>query len=344
MGASQQVLFGISGAASNYFGTGADGNTTISTNTSLISTLDSDMVVKNYGDLTVNASVTLTTSNRCKGLLLYVKGNLVVNGTISMSTRGASVNPTSAGVSATGLRIIRLKSGSTETLAASDVAGCGSAATTAEAFQAAISSNGKIYTIARTGASGGAAVTDSGGGGVAGNQGSDGTTGQSGGGSSGGARYFCGPSGRGGNGTCFSGGPGGGGCNNIVTAGVTAGNDNGGAGGDTANTGATGSGAGNPAGTAAPGGVTGDAGTGGLLIIIVSGNVTIGAAGVISANGNLGGNAQASGGSSGGGNILTLYAGTLSNSGTIQANGGPNPGSNGARGGNGSVQTDSIAA
>lgn len=340
MGAIQQILLGIKGGFSNYFGSGADGDTTISVNTDLSSSTDGDMIVKNYKDLTVDSGVTLTTSNRCKGLLIYVDGNLVVNGTISMTARGAAVNPESAGVSATGLRIIRKKSGSSETLSATDLAGCGSAATTAEAFQSAISSNGKIYTIARRGANGGAAVTDpAGSSGVNASQGSDGSTGQSGGGSSGAARFLSGPSGRGGNGTCFSGGPGGGATNDATTAGVTSGDDNGGAGGNKAtSTGSAGGGAGNPAGT----GATPQNGTGGLLIIIVRGNVTVGASGVISADGMLGGNAQASGGSSGGGNILLLRAGSYTNSGSVRANGGASPGNLGARGGNGSVQTDVI--
>ena len=325
----------------NYFGTGADGDVTISANTDLPSTLDGDVVVKNYNNLTINSGCKLTVANRCKGLLLYVKGDLVVNGELSMTARGASVNPTTAGVSATGLRIVRFKTGATDTLSASDLAGCGSAATTAEGNQAGISGNGKIYTIARTGASGGAAVTDAGGSGVAGNQGGDGSTGQSGGGASGGARWFSGPSGRGGNGTCFSGGPGGGATNNGVTDGVTAGSDTGGAGGNACTGGASGSGAGNPAGS---NGTVGENGTGGLLILIVRGNVTIGATGIISADGKLGGSAQSSGGASGGGNILLLRGGTYSNSGSVRANGGSAAPSLGGRGGNGSVQVDQINA
>jgi hypothetical protein len=277
-------------------------------------------------------------SNRCKGLLIYVKGNCTINGILSMTARGASVDPTSAGVPSTGIRIIRKKTGQSSTLAASDMAGCGSAAIASEAFQPGIAANGQIFVIARTGANGGAAVTAPGEALIAGNPGAAGTAGQSGGGGSGDARWFSGPTGRGGNGTCFSGGPGGGACNNAVTAGVTAGSDTGGPGGNTSGTNAVGSGAGNPAGAAASG-VVGTVGTGGLLILIVGGNLTIGASGVIASDGSIGGSSQAAGGSSGGGPVLVLYAGTLSNSGTVRSLGGASPGGGGLNaGGNGSVQ------
>ena len=63
---------------------------------------------------------------------------------------------------------------------------------------------------------------------------------------------------------------------------------------------------------------------------MVRGNLAVGASAVISANGSAGGNANqatsghitCSGAGSGGGRVIILYAGTLSNSGTVQANGG----------------------
>lgn len=72
---------------------------------------------------------------------------------------------------------------------------------------------------------------------------------------------------------------------------------------------------------------------GGFILIIAGGNITIGATGVIEANGGVGGkgadcsNATAYGGGAGGGGagggvIGLLYAGTYTNSGVVQANGG----------------------
>ena len=77
----------------NYFGTGADGDVTISADTELGTTEDGDILVKNYGNLTIDAAKTLTVDNRCRGLVLFVDGNLVVNGTISMTARGAWADP-----------------------------------------------------------------------------------------------------------------------------------------------------------------------------------------------------------------------------------------------------------
>jgi len=333
-------VIGVVEEAGNYFGDASDGDVTISTDTNLSATQDGDMVVMNYSSLTINTGVTLTTNNRCKGLLIYVTGNATINGTLTMNARGANVDPVVAGVSSTGLRLPMLKSGSIDTLAAADFAGCGSAAIAAVANQGAISGDGKIYTIARGGAAGGASVVSSNG-----NDGSNGTTGESGGGGSGGS--YSAASGAGAAGTCFTGGSGGGGGSESGTA--TDGGDYGGAGGDGSYYEGAG-GSGNPGGAGYAGtGPDGNNGTGGLLILIVGGNLTIGGSGVISANGvdgPLNPVRWGAGGATGGGNVLVLYAGTLSNSGSITATGGTAGtgwgGELSGAGGNGSVQTAQI--
>ena len=106
-----------------------------------------------------------------------------------------------------------------------------------------------------------------------------------------------------------------------------------------------GGGAGNPGGVGAGSGVwgpTGATGTGGLIIIFVMGNVTIGSAGqIVSAgSGNSGILGGASGGASGGGIIYLAYKGTLSNEGTVSAPGGVNGHSDytGGNGGAGNCQ------
>lgn len=70
------------------FGTGADGDVVISSNTDLPSTLNGDIIYKNYRNLTINSGCTLSVSNACRGLWIRVRGTLVLNGTISMSKKG----------------------------------------------------------------------------------------------------------------------------------------------------------------------------------------------------------------------------------------------------------------
>lgn len=100
-----------------------------------------------------------------------------------------------------------------------------------------------------------------------------------------------------------------------------------------------------PAGTTC--GVSANLG-GGVLIILCRGNVTIASGGIVQADGLPGtANASNSGGAgSGGGSVLVGYGGTLSNSGTIRANGGLGAAGQqhtAANGGAGSVQTKTFA-
>ncbi|MBN2140853.1 MAG: hypothetical protein JW718_07585 [Desulfovibrionaceae bacterium] len=322
----------------NWFGDGSDGEVVISADTSLALTLDGDMVVKNYESLTIDEGKTLSVQNRCKGLLVYVRGDCAINGTLSMTARGAHADPVAAGVSEAGLLFRRFKSGETESNAETDLlSGAGADAVAAENNQPQVSGNGKVYAITRAGAAKGSGVVNSSGG-----NGGAGTSGQSGGGGAGGG----GPSVRGGHGadgSCFSGGPGG-------SGGWTATGDdadpNGGPGGG-GDFGGNSGGAGNPGGAGEGHGESGDDGTGGLIVLIVGGDLTIGANGKIESNGADGGDGVSAdctaGGASGGGPILVLYAGDLSNSGTIQSNGGSGgtgvgQGKIGGNGGAGSIQ------
>ena len=359
----------------NYFGDDSDGAVTISTDTNETvlnksGSYDGDMLVKNYSSLTIDVTKTLTLDQPARGMLVYVSGNCVINGTLSMTARGALANPTVAGgsdssaVSATGLRLPLLKTGSTDTLAAADFAGAGNAAVAAVANHAAISGNGKIYTVGRAGGAGGASSTISGSG-AAFNVGVAGTATLSAGGGGAGGGYSEGPAlyiGGGATGTAFSGGPGGGG-GYASSGGMTTATDGtayGGAGGNGGGTapvyGVKAGGAGNPGGTSAGGAsMNGLDGTGGLLILMVGGDLTIGASGSIEAGGAVGGDSLpgghgglGGGGGSGGGKLLTLYAGTLSNSGSIAAAGGAGgyaggvDGRHGNAGGAGHVVTEVI--
>jgi len=332
----------------NYFGDGHDGDVVIAANTNIPSTTDGDMVVMHYNSLTINAGALLTTANRCRGLIVYVKDDCVINGTLAMTGRGCKANPADASTSsytpvapsdghavpATGITIRRLAVGFTDTDVSTDhMYGCGVAAVQAEANQLPVEGNGIVVSIPRIGgagaagasnANGGTAANAPGGGGAGQNDPNSGQTG-----------------GAGAAATCFSGGSGGGGGDeNSALQGPAS--PYGGQGGPSSDGG--GSGAGNPAGTSNYSSLcVGEDGTGGLLILLVGGNLS--GSGLIASDGKKGGNAcsgvDGAGGGSGAGAVLTMYAGTNTFTGTIRANGGasgtPASGAGAGAGGAGAV-------
>lgn len=317
-----------------------------------VGSYDGDMVVKQYTSLTINSGNTLTTDQPCRGLFIYVQGDCTINGNLSMTARGASADPTTSGgsdasiVNATGIRYGFWYSGGTDTLtmSGSEFNGCGTNVKSAlSGVKSGTGNNYKVVTIPRTGAAATSNPTSPSAR-VDGNNGANGQTGSGGSGQVGDG----GTGGAGGAGTCFSGGAGGGGSRGNAGA---AGSSTGGAGGGAGNNGcgacSTAGGAGNP-GTGG-----GSSGTGGLLYLVVGGNLTIGATGVIESRGSTGGTAtgwcgsccpgeSAGGGGSGGGSIVVLYRGTLTNNGSIVATGGSGGVScstnRGGNGGNGTVQ------
>jgi len=360
-------------ATGNYFGNGDDG--ALSTSGNVTHTVqnkngsyDGDMVVKQYSSLTINSGHTMTTDQPCRGMLIYVTGNCTINGTLSMTARGPSANPTVAGgsdsnaVNSNGLQLAFLKSGSstTHTNSAASLNGCGTAVRTVFANQNSTSSNGVVYTLVRQGAAGGAQSTTTSGStngqGYDGNDASHGSTGQTGGGGGGSVMKEANgiaTGGAGSYGSCWGGGSGGGGAANATNHTHTGGSGTawGGAGGDGAAPGyPTGAGVGNPTGTAVAGAPSAS-GTGGLIILVVGGTLTVASGATVEAKGV---NASshnvawqgASGGASGGGNILLLSAGAYTNNGTINVGGGGPQhvtsdnytNRSGGRGGNGSAQ------
>ena len=244
----------------NFFGDGSDGALSTTGNVTFTSTLDGAPVVKQYTSLTINAGHTMTVSNRCKGLIIYVQGDLTISGTLSMSAKGASA----AGANVIIKRYAQLTGDSS--------------VISTEAGQ--VTNVFTDFTIPATGATGGSSATN-----ANGNAGTNGTGRQCGGGGSGAGGDANDTGGAGGAGTSFSGGPGGGGAadsGGAPTGGTGA--TNGGAGGNGATAGggqgAAGGGAGNGGGTGAQtgAGMTGSAGqsgTGGLIILIVGGNILI---------------------------------------------------------------------
>ena len=345
---------------SNYFGDGSDGAVTISSSTDLTvsntqGSYDGDMVFKQYTSLTVDSGQTLSTNVPCRGMFIYVTGDCAINGTINMTGKGAYANPASTSsptwgsagsdgnlLGSDGLRLGLVKSGSTESLTndGSDFNGCGTAVRTGVANQDNLSSNGKIYKVARTSSAGGATV------GTTPTAGNAGASGQSifatGGGGSGATSQAATPAGAAATGTCWSGGSGGGGVHNATGAAADA-TAYGGPGGS-GNFGGSAGGAGNPgaAGNGGHGG-TGQTGTGGTIWLIVGG--TLSGSGTMVAHGKDGGPFVADtcgGGGGSGGGAIVVAAVTDSSSITLTATGGSGTdvssgGGNSRDGGNGGI-------
>ena len=413
----------------NYYGTGADGDVVISTNTTLTppnirSAYDADAIVKNYHNLTINSGATLTASQPCRGLILYLTGDLTINGTLSMGDgttgKGAYANPATAiaasftgvipgtstsvtltagnagssgnsialaftgsnninsaistwntahptntvslssgsgtqtpsaqtlnlaggldAVSGSGIIIRRFKSGATSSDASTGrFAGVGQAAALEEENQPAAVANSLVFAIPRVGGAKGTAATNGGS-----------VTNGTGGGGGGGNSNFAG--GVGSDGTCFAGGSGGGGggTNNDSPAAGS---------GDAAPyAGLAGAGLGSIGSNRGQGGIgnpngssinpVSTSGNGGVIMLFVKGNVTIGSTGSILAQGSTINNPATEGGgggASGGGAVVLLYAGNYANSGTISASGGlagtTSVGTPGGSGGSGSVIVSQI--
>lgn len=352
---------GVGGLSSygNYFGTGVDGDLTISSSAQVSSsfnnTLDGDIFVKNYKNLTINVGVLVSPLKKCRGLIIYCTGNLTVTGTLSMNGKGGGVASKIAspiGVASRTDARYDLIDASIYLNNLSSSVGKGIFTHWNWAPSGSIWFNSYKLKVTLSGS-----VTGGTGGGISPTPNAAGT-GTAGvfccGGGGGGGRGQASPQdpgGPGGRGTIFAGGGGGGGSAYGNPAGGSGALSGGGSGGSNSTYGAGGGGAGAPAGAGGsnptPGGsgTAGGDGSGGLLMIIVRGNITI--TGTVSSNGTTGGSGGtgygyggAGGGGSGGGCIVMIYGGTYSNSGTVTVNGGSggaagSPGGNAYAGGSG---------
>ena len=328
----------------NFFGSEQDGDVSFLTSTNISSENNGEVVVKQYKSCSISLGATVTTSNPCRGLVIFCTGDLTIGGTLTMTAKGGGVGNKSTefnyNIADTSLSFTTSSLGvQSWNFSPSD-----------SVWYPKYKQNVLIRTIGSPTPSGaGTAGVYSCGSGGAGAKG----------------QWWCpapttmpfswGPSpqpggsgGLGGTGTIFAGGGGGGGqgggyCTFSVTPGSAAVFEVGGSGGS-GNSGPNpnptpspinpgysggGGGAGYSAGSGGGGSPTpatsGTSGAGGLLIIIVRGNVSI--TGTISSNGSNGGPGGGGangggGGGSGGGRIIIVYGGTYSNSGTVQANGG----------------------
>ena len=348
--------FTISGLSSygNYFGTGKDGSVTISGSAQVSASLNNisreygDTIVKNYQDLTIDSGILFSPLRACRGMVIYCTGNLTVNGTISMTGKGGAVgNKIAAPIgfaSSTDSRYDLVDA----TLYFNNLSSSASGGRGIPTHWnwapsgSAWFSNFKVRVPLSGSVAGGAAGAWQG-------NGAAGTAGifccGSGGGGGGGG-YYSQPAtgGAGGRGTIFTGGSGGGGGGWAYATGGTG----------TYEVSAPAAGSG---GTGA-GGVGGNlSGVGGLLILIVRGNITIN--GTLSSNGATGGTGTSpgegpgsnyqsgGGGGSGGGRIMIIYGGTYTNAGSVVANGGSGAGGNlgsyvGGTGGAGAITVKKV--
>ena len=349
------------------------GDVTIASATNLTTTQDGPSKVWRFGALTVNALLSFTKRARpqfilCDSLVMGVGGGM------SMTARGAAgasnwpiVNltiPQSVALSANKISQRNVLQYIKENgiwigdpvfwaLPDAGVADCRAVVTPGSVTLLSAAGCGARKAGPICGSTSAASLIE----GYTGNAGSNGGTG--GGGTGGcGAYQTVSHGGAGSAGYPFGGGSGGGGAG--VSSGVgTDGGDYGGAGGNRGGDYA-GAGAGNPAGTGTTSYSTitaaGD-GTGGVLLIICRGDISIASGCIVQADGMNGAGVIGAGytpgiggGGSGGGHVSIIYSGTLSNSGTIRANGGAagsasggNLAGPGGPGGAGSVVTKTFA-
>ena len=271
---------------------------------------DGDMALKQYSGLTIDADYILTTDQPCAGLMVLVDGDCTINGWLSMTARGANREPTGVAAGGIDLPVKPSGGGLGEDLSGGAVFdGCGTAVVALEG-SFPNTGTGSLMNILKVGmpANG---DNDSNDGTFTYHDGKDADNytvtsswgarptdcGKSGEGGAGGGKNI---GMLGGAGTCFSGGSGAGGAYqgqncyaNSYGAAGTAGQNN----GDWS----CGGGAGNPGGAATTyssyKAVDGGDGTGGVIILLVSGDLTIGAAGGIYCRG-VGGASGSSGANS----------------------------------------------
>lgn len=362
-------LFGFTGTADvldEFFGGGTDGAYNSAGNDTIAVTPHSGIAIKQYTSFTLNAGHTLTTDNPCRGLVIYVQGNVNISGIIDMSKK-AGLAPNSE---ITPMLITKLKSDGS-----SAITKYYALTTVLQALRGGNGGNGGAGTYQGAGGYGGIGRINLGG---------------FGGGGNGGNTYqlsgFHANGGPGGSIICSELGAGSlynavwsrytGSANDGYASGIAGVCGSGGGGGVyyglSGSGGACyGGGGGGGGGTygqysSSPSGMNGFNGeyAGGFILIIAGGNITINSGGSVKANGGNGGNggngiapnggtnranSGGGGGGSGGGVVALFYRGSLTNNGEIQINGGtggapgtvnPNSGSEvGTAGTSGSVGT-----
>jgi len=256
------------------------------------------------GNFTINSGQTFIPSARKAGTYIYVGGDMALNGTISMYQRGANHNGTGTSNGSVTARDIRLINGtyggySNPTIPATG--GSGGARGQSPSGGNRNYSTSMSTTIAAFSTQGGQH-------GIAFSE------------------YTWAQGGKGGDGTCFSGGAGGGcargaGNNGVNLSGATNADENGGKGGNSTHTlyGCAGAN-GNPGGSGSGSGGSGDLGTGGVVVIYVEG--TFSGSGTINVRGTTN-NSNGSGpgrgpGQGSGAGMIAVFCGSDTSSVTLQ--------------------------
>ena len=270
------------------------------------SVLDGDPVVKTFDNFVINENHIVTVTQRCKGLYLFIDGDLTINGILSMTARGANAPGKFVGIDYFNGFIYFNDLNIFEEHGLPTVVKNGGLG--ASAVQTYTSGDDKHQAL--PGLDGESIEDGLGGGGSGASRSSHGGT--------------C-KSGAGAQATSFSGGPGGGAACCLDSGGTApVAGANGGPGGagkvfGTQNyyTRSSGGGAGNPGGTkyvTVPGGsdtrgwaYNGQPGTGGLILLFVKGNILFGPNGKIESKGSNGGDAGYNGGGGSGGGCIKLF-------------------------------------
>ncbi|UYO04899.1 hypothetical protein [Paenibacillus sp. PSB04] len=351
------ILQGEGGGLDESFGDGSDG--ALNTTGNVTFTVDAEdvtTVVKQYTSITINSGHTLSVDKRCRGLILYCTGDVIINGTIDMTGKSAFVNPLSNDPIILPLAVETLlaydptknKFYSTPRGGSGGAGGSGGSAVSTSGAAGGAGGGGNLFGGGQGGggAGGSASITSNPGGYATGSLGGNGGTGSSGpagaGGSSVVALYdgdfnFKWLSGR--NGGVGAGGSGAA-CNRAVPQNYSSGKGGSGVNGGGASGGggvAGESGMGNSGPLTAGNGVDGTNIGGGLVLIIAKGNITISSTGKILSNGlnngqnggyatylsgtYCGAGSGGGGGGAGGGLIISLHRGIYKNSGILQVNG-----------------------
>lgn len=279
------------------------GNVTVSSYSNgdfFTSTADSRVAcIHVTGNLTINSGQTFIPSVRKPGAYIYVGGNLVLNGEISMKARGANHSSSGSNLTAVPIRIIDGTHGSYSDPTIPAVGGTGGSSTSSGGGGNAQATS-SVQSMVNFGTGGGQH-------GIAF------------------AERTAAVAGAGSNGTCFTGGSGGGSVRGASYGGVSAGGaaqDRGGKGGDSrCNYYATNGSAGNPSGNNSSCQYSSSSGsnngTGGVIVIFVRG--TVSGSGVIDVRGQLPWS-QGSGGGRGTGQgsaagMIAVFCDTYSGSG-----------------------------
>lgn len=316
-----QVIGSAAGGAANagWFGDGRDGDLVVTGDTPLEVAIDEGQILKQYNNLTVQKGGVLRPANRCNGMILLIKGDLTVEGTISVDKCAPLLNAMEE-TAVKEMHIVlcgALKGGN------GGKGGDGSAAGGA-------GGNGHAFGGGFPGGGGAYALND-------GHNGSWYTPYPGGAGEPRPPHGITWPYPATAKGASLYGAGG-------SVGGIYGKNLGGSAPG--------GSSAYNPGSDGGSNGLPGDGYPGGALWIFVKGKVRIGGTGLISANGGNGANStgtyqrSAAGGGAGGGIVALIHTGDYVNEGSVVANGGSSgsTGQQGTPGVNGSVGTILVSA